>query len=132
VLIVEPEMVTPAEATQWYLDLAARLEAEGVTGKLTVAPHTPPPQWANDACRTGLLPRAHLGSRRSHRQISGDTTVRGQYVGRRNFGNEGLALTGSLSLHLGAAIADVRRSVLSGFLDQFGDRGYVPGVQPAT
>ena len=31
-----------------------------------------------------------------------------------------------------AAIPDLRRAVLSGFLDQFGDRGYVPGVQPST
>ena len=83
VVIVEPEMVSPAEATQWYLDLAARLEAEGVSGKLTVAPRTPPPKWLFDAGDSRLIPRTHLlysvdttsGSRRvppeSQHQIAG-------------------------------------------------------------
>ncbi|HZY00957.1 MAG TPA: hypothetical protein VFE92_15930, partial [Dermatophilaceae bacterium] len=40
VLVVDHELVTSAEATQWYEDLAAQLEEQGITGKLTAAPHT--------------------------------------------------------------------------------------------
>src|SRR5664280_348923 len=59
VVVVDHEAVTPAEATQWYLDLAARLEEQGITGKLTALPRTPPPRWALDV-PTEPSPRAHL------------------------------------------------------------------------
>jgi hypothetical protein len=48
VLVVDHELVSSAEATQWYEDLAARLEEQGISGKLTAAPHTPPPRWVLD------------------------------------------------------------------------------------
>jgi hypothetical protein len=59
VLIVDHDAVTPAEATQWYLDLAARLEEQGITGKLTALPRTPPPPWVLDV-PTEPSPRTHL------------------------------------------------------------------------
>lgn len=59
VVMVDAELVTRAEARQWYTDLAARLEALDISGKLTTLPRTPPPAWVHAEPRDPR-PSGHL------------------------------------------------------------------------